>query len=115
VTHAHLVELESELLTVACRASRSRLEALLHRDFEEIGASATFWTRQVTIENLVSNPNTIEHPELTDVLVRDIDTNAVLVTYVLTTANRPPSRRSSLWLLTNDTWQLRFHQGTPLP
>jgi hypothetical protein len=50
--------------------------------------------------------------------VRLVHTDVALVTYesdVAYPSGRERARRSSLWTRTREGWQLRFHQGTPIP
>ena len=93
-------------------------EAILATDFAEIGASGRLWTRAETLEALHAEPPndaiTIESFELAG-LVPDV----VLATY--DAVGMDPDgvvirrRRSSTWIRRDDRWQLRFHQGTPVP
>ena len=102
--------LERELLEPAVRADASRVAALLHQDFEEIGRSGRLWGRDTIVQELgleASSPVDLE------VLGTErLSPDTILLT-ARTTDARGSSLRSSLWLRVNGRWRLRFHQGTP--
>jgi hypothetical protein len=93
-------------------------EAVLAPDFVEIGSSGRVWTRAEILEALHAEPpNTsiaIESFELADVAP-----DVLLATYdaLALDADGVPirRRRSSTWLRRDGRWELRFHQGTPIP
>jgi uncharacterized protein YhfF/GNAT superfamily N-acetyltransferase len=93
-------------------------EAVLAPDFAEIGASGRRWTRGEILETLHAEP-----PDASIAIeafeVAFLGPDLVLATYdaVGTTPDGADrrSRRSSIWLRTDDRWQLRFNQGTPIP
>lgn len=103
---------ERRLLLPEVRSSRSALEALLHPDFREIGASGRLWSREEIISELVADT----HPPAPDIespQVEVIAAGIVLLTYAVT-GRRGPTRRSSLWTAgSGGRWVVRFHQGTP--
>ncbi len=60
---------------------------------------------------------TVDLP-LEDYRLSLIDEDVALVRYIsrVIDEGRPaPAHRTSVWVNTNQGWQLRFHQGTPLP
>ncbi|MEO7015505.1 MAG: ribonuclease HI family protein [Leifsonia sp.] len=102
--------LERELLEPAVRADASRVAALLHQDFEEIGRSGRLWGRDAIVQALA-----LEESSRVDIEVLGTDRlspETILLT-ARTTDARGSSLRSSLWLRVNGRWRLRFHQGTP--
>jgi ribonuclease HI len=101
--------LERELLGPEVRGDIGRTGVLLHPDFMEIGSSGRVWTRDPMMMALEEDP--VERTEL-EVLGADrIGTGAVLLTY-RSYAHSGTTLRSSLWVLDNGRWRLRFHQGT---
>ena len=102
--------LERELLDPAVRADSSRVAAILHRDFEEIGSSGRLWNREAIVNELAG-----EQPERVDFEV--LRSDVVLPDAILLTSRTSDSRgsalRSSLWLRVDGRWRIRFHQGTP--
>jgi ribonuclease HI len=105
-----VVRLERELLEPGIRADASRLAAILHTDFEEIGRSGRLWGREAIVQALAE-----EKPAGVDFELLGSDRlspESILLT-IRTTDDRGTALRSSLWLRVNGRWRLRFHQGTP--
>src|SRR5215211_5041426 len=102
---------ERSLLTPAVRGDRAQLEALLHPEFEEVGASGRRWTRAQIIDDLVAAPS-LDGLEISELTSRALSADVVLVTY---TSRRGgvTARRSSMWVRSDHGWVVRFHQGTP--
>lgn len=106
-----LVEaLERELLGPEVRGDIGRTGVLLHPDFMEIGSSGRVWTRDAMMMALEEDPG--ERTELEILGAERIATGVVLLTY-RSYARSGTILRSSLWVLDNGRWRLRFHQGTP--
>ena len=104
--------LEESHLLPATRADRNRLAAILHQSFTEIGASGRTYTRDEIRDELPSEPTA--RRVLEDFQVRSISECIALTTYTVTnTTTSRRTRRSSIWLRENNTWQLVSHQGTP--
>ena len=107
---------EEKLLRQETRNSPGEVATLLHPDFFEFGQSGTVWNRQQTIDRLAQ-----ESPmegSLTDLSARSLAADVMLVTYRAVgrdpaSGNEWHSLRSSVWKLTDDRWQMIFHQGTP--
>lgn len=102
--------LERELLEPAVRADASRVAALLHPDFEEIGRSGRLWGRDARVESLADEEAL--PAELALLGVERIAADTILLTARSVDA-RGGTLRSSLWLRVGGRWRLRFHQGTP--
>ncbi|MDJ0771766.1 MAG: nuclear transport factor 2 family protein [Ilumatobacter sp.] len=102
---------EQDLLTEPVRADRAELEAILHDDFVEIGASGRRWGRPDTIEQLVGAPS-LEAYQVELVALRELADQLVMVEYEMTTAERGLVRRMSLWTNESGRWQILWHQGT---
>jgi ribonuclease HI len=101
--------LERELLGPEVRGDIGRTGVLLHPDFMEIGSSGRAWTRDAMMLALEEDPG--ERTELEILGADRISTGAVLLTY-RSYAHSGTTLRSSLWVLDNGRWRLRFHQGT---
>lgn len=107
-----VLRLERRLLLPEVRSSRAALEALLHPEFREIGASGRVWGREDLIAELVTAVHppapSIESPRV-DVIAESV----ALLTYTVT-GRHGPTRRSSLWTTrSGGGWRVYFHQGTP--
>ena len=114
---SELQALESELHHPGTRCSRSRLEALLHPDFREVGRSGRPYTRETVIAHLAAQAQPPDVVATGHELV-PLGPDAALLTY--RSAHRGPdgtlslpARRSSVWRRTGPGWQLLYHQGTP--
>lgn len=120
-TDAHLLRvlqaLEAELHAPAARGDAGKLNALLHDEFREFGRSGTAYNKRGTLARL---PAQAQH----DVVAADqfevqpLAERVALLTY--RSAHRCAdgslerfTLRSSVWELTEQGWQMRFHQGTP--
>lgn len=106
----HVIELERSLLADAVRSDPSRVAALLHPEFREIGASGRLMERVDVLARIgpLDPPATLEILE-----VQRIEPDQLLLLWRSTWGDRI-ALRSSLWVqLSDETWQLRFHQGTP--
>lgn len=108
-----LYQRELGLLDPAVRASRQRLETILHDDFSETGSSGEVYDRETIIEMMVG-----EAPG--QVVMRDFHTSylaadVALVTYRSVGTGGQEARRTSVWVFEEDRWQLRHHQGTRVP
>lgn len=101
---------ERDLVEPSVRADPSRVAALLHPGFEEIGRSGRLWGRDAILEALAEDD--APAAELTVLAIERLGTDVILVT-ARTVDERGASLRSSLWLRSDGRWRLRFHQGTP--
>lgn len=111
-TDAEVVaRLERELLDPAVRADASRVAALLHPDFEEIGHSGRLWGRDAIVQEL--SAETDESAAGFELLGTEALSPEIILLTARTVDARGSSLRSSLWLRVNGRWRLRFHQGTP--
>jgi hypothetical protein len=108
---------ELRLLEPSVRQAAEKVEALLHPDYFEFGASGRRWDRCGIVEMM-----TAEHApagEQTAVVVSELAgvrlaDGIVLVTYISQDSQRR-CRRSSLWRQTTAGWRVYFHQGTTIP
>lgn len=106
-----VVRLERELLDPAVRSDASRVAALLHPDFEEIGRSGRLWGRDAIVQELAAADDAAAADF--ELLGTETLSPEIILLTARTTDARGSSLRSSLWLRVNGRWRLRFHQGTP--
>ena len=114
-TGPYLEHLE-EGLWLESRFDRAWMDRVLHPDFTEVGRSGRIHTRDGVLDTPAVS-FTIDLP-LEDYRLSLIDEDVALVRYIshVIDEGRPaPAHRTSVWVNTNQGWQLRFHQGTPLP
>ena len=109
--------LEVELHHPGTRCSPSRLDALLHPQFHEIGRSGRAYDRETVLGFLASLS---EHPPVVSegFEVALLAPQVALLTY--RSAHRRAdgtlhlhTHRSSVWVQDGGDWRLRYHQGTP--
>jgi ribonuclease HI len=107
VDFAAVIELERQLLDPRVRLDRQALDALLHEDFREFGASGRIHDRTSIIETLLSGGAVDAHAS--DFHTTRLGPDAVLLTYRTET----PSLRTSIWVRgTDGSWRVLHHQGT---
>ncbi|MDX3308644.1 nuclear transport factor 2 family protein [Streptomyces sp. NPDC054884] len=110
---------ELRLMDPSVRASRSLARQLLDPDFTEVGASGRRWTFDEMLAALpeldgaAGSGSRVEASKFTGVLLAP---GLVHLTYE-TTLNGNRARRSSLWRKRGAaaTWQMYYHQATPVP
>jgi len=108
--------LELRLLDPEVRASHAELDHLLTDDFLEIGSSGRIFDKRQVMEALLGGSDTSF--TLEEYHLREVGDKALLATFhVLKKTGQDgeetSSIRSSLWVLQDGRWRLRFHQGTP--
>jgi hypothetical protein len=112
-----LQELEELLLKPEVRHDAAALSKLLAPDFHEVGASGRQYSRDDIMAALPAE-TAPEGYAISDFVATELDINVAMVTYRLetrSTGENTPRRtiRTSLWRLSDDGWQIFFHQGTP--
>ena len=110
---AEIVALERALLDPAVRGDAGRLDALLHPEFSEIGASGRVRDRAAMRAALLAEPGLTADCE--PVSTTELAPGLVQLVYrctALVDDERRSSLRSSLWQRVDGSFRLRFHQGT---
>ncbi|QIK75285.1 ribonuclease HI family protein [Nocardioides piscis] len=103
-----VVALERSLLTDEVRSDRAAVAALLHPQWQEIGASGRLWDR----DSLLDEIGPLESPATLDVIeAARLSPDLILLVWRALT-DEGTSLRSSLWQRSGGQWQQRFHQGT---
>lgn len=115
---SEFVRLERSLQGYATRLDSARM--LLAESFVEFGASGRVYTKAAVLEafTAAAADNQVELPEMLDFDANLLAPGTVLVTY--RSVSTPPasprsSRRSSIWQQRGGSWQMLFHQATPIP
>ncbi|MCH1883666.1 ribonuclease HI family protein [Agrococcus sp. ARC_14] len=104
---AEVVRLERSLLTDEVRADPASVAALLHPEWEEIGASGRRWSRDELLAEIAPLP---ERVELELLATHELADDTLLI--VWRSVGAGPALRSSLWVRVGGRWRQRFHQGT---
>jgi len=112
-----LQKLETELHQLRTPRNHSRMDELLHPEFEEFGRSGRRYLREEVLTEFSANTD-YARVVSTDFAVHALGAGVALFTY--SSARRDESGflhrhtlRSSVWVLGDKGWQMRFHQGTP--
>jgi hypothetical protein len=105
-----LLRHEQDLMQLATRSSRKKLEAFLAEDFVEIGSAGNVYDRESVISALL-----LEQPVAWSIVsfkAREVTEGVALVTYIATKGDGQSALRSSLWRRDEGKWKMVFHQGT---
>jgi hypothetical protein len=90
---------------------------LIAHDFQEIVSSGLTYDKKTILKDLPSEQSEVEYT-LSDFAVRVISADIVLATFkterLTNDIEKVISLRSSLWRKSNDSWQMIFHQVTPI-
>ncbi|MGO4471125.1 RNase H family protein [Arthrobacter sp. M-10] len=105
-----VILLERELLRPDVRGDLGRTGILLHPDFTEIGSSGRVWSRDELMMALEGDPG--ESAEVEVISAERLSSNTMLLSY-RSYGRTGSALRSSIWLLDDGRWRLRFHQSTP--
>ena len=102
-----VVALERSLLTDEVRSDPASVAALLHPDWQEVGASGRLWSR----EELLAEIGPIAPAALDVVSVTEVAPGCLLLLWRSST-DAGSTLRSSVWVRGRHGWQQAFHQGT---
>ena len=114
--HAQLARLEESMWIETTRFDGAFMQSVLAPDFFEFGKSGKVYARNAVLAT-ARRAIDIRLP-LRDFEIRLLDENTAQISYISETGSgddRLLARRSSIWSKTSCGWQLRFHQGTPIP
>ena len=109
-----LHSLELTLWHPSTRYDRALMDATFAPDFHEFGRSGRRYTREELLGSEAHDFDATLH----DFTEHPFSDTITLTTYIseLRTPDGPGrANRASIWDRASGRWQLRFHQGTPLP
>lgn len=93
-------------------------DAALAEEFVEVGQSGRRWERAEILAAMAGDAPR-DGIAIDELEISTLGPNVALATFefVVTAADGTPSRsrRSSIWVRHDGRWQMRFHQGTPVP
>ena len=113
-----LRKLEVETHQPHVRADHSQLARILHPNFIEVGRSGIVYSRDSVLAEFMNHPPSYRVWSQ-DFHLERLGEGVALLTYRTAhvaddgTLERH-TMRASLWQSTEQGWQLRFHQGTPV-
>lgn len=108
-----LYRAELDLIHPETSHSRSELEKLLHPLYTETGSTGNTYDREAIIEMMIGQkPGGVV---IRDFEAHPLNADTAFVTYRSIGTGGQEARRTSIWMRTDDHWQLRYHQGTRIP
>ncbi|HAT7072042.1 TPA: DUF4440 domain-containing protein [Legionella pneumophila] len=110
-----LIKQEQQLLDKA--DALDLLAELIDDEFIEIGSSSIIYDKAEVLRWLASDDQSERIG--TSFKAQELSKDVILLTYISSIKDGPDfeikkARRSSIWRLRNNQWQMVFHQGTPL-
>jgi hypothetical protein len=111
--------LETALHKKHIRNSPSTVSELLADEFIEFGSSGRIFNKSTIID--VLKTEVADHQvSVEDFVVQELSATVVLIKYIAVKLSGYQeatirSLRSSIWQLTDERWQMIFHQGTRIP
>ncbi len=109
--------LEESLWRVETRYDSQFMDRILSSDFFEFGRSGRCYSRAQMFAEEGSFDEIAATLPLPEFCARYLSDDVVQVTYIseiIQDGVTVYGNRSSIWSRFNETWQLRFHQGTPV-
>ncbi len=116
----HLKELECMLFEPTVRRNPDVVSSLLMHNFREFGSSGCVYSKAEIVSVLATQPaEPSVHLKAENFELVMIEPNAALLTYRVTNRTggalaAAHTLRSSLWVLSGETWKMVFHQGTKI-
>jgi hypothetical protein len=110
---AHLIALEKYLHDPKIRADQSQLDRLIADDFVETGATGVTFGKASVMERLPQEQGISFNGE--NFAAWLLAPTVGLVTYESVKRTQDAirrSKRSSIWVLRDEQWQMVYHQGT---
>lgn len=101
---------ETSLLSSKNRSSADFIKANLAHDFKEFGSSGNIHRLDDVIRWLKNEE--AFHYEISNFDINPLSDTVILATYQIV-VNKSKSLRSSIWVLEDRDWKVKFHQGTP--
>ena len=113
-----LIEQENALHQYETRHNKREIIRLIHPEFKEVGQSGNSFSFQSIIEmmSLEKPPNGKVHAQEYECI--QLEYSVYLVLYKTAWISQDGSasyfaKRSSIWVLNNGVWQVKYHQCTP--
>jgi hypothetical protein len=101
---------EMEMLDPEARRDPARMRELLHDEFVEFGSTGRVYNKRAVLDMLKGEKRS--EVVIREFAVRQLASDTALVTYRSVGESGQEARRSSVWLRTDGTWKMAFHQGT---
>jgi hypothetical protein len=112
-----IIEQEIELHQIWFRNNKSIVERLLHPEFREVEESGRSYNFNEIVSLTDNEKRSEDRVHSQDYECINLETNTVLLLYK--SALLKPSgeyfafaKRSSIWVKSDNQWQMKYHQGT---
>jgi hypothetical protein len=109
-----LESLEQELWRAETLLNKPRMSEIIAEDFFEFGKTGQFYERQDLLSATFQPTDSV--PPKPEFHVRLLSETIAQITYDSSSTQNgivEHARRCSLWSRTDNSWVLRYHQGTP--
>ena len=114
-----LVKMEQEIIAAQKRGDYSFVEKALADEFQEIDSRGSISSKEETMRAIKEAP--LFDYSIENCKVFPVTEDCAIVTYIATSSRSIPggtrvnrAQRSSVWVKRGGSWQMVFHQGTPL-
>ena len=113
-----LIEQEVMLHKYEVRKNRSEVARLLHPSFREVGKSGSSYDYQSIVEMMGAEEPADGYVHSQNFECIQLESSIYLLLYKSASVGTDGSKghfakRSSIWVLTGEKWQMKYHQGTP--
>ncbi|MGF1747168.1 DUF4440 domain-containing protein [Vibrio cionasavignyae] len=113
-----IIEQEIALHEFEIRQDKAEIERLIHPDFREVGRSGNSYDFKSIVRMMeMEKPSNVQiHSQNYECVA--LEPTVQLLTYetaLIDDSGQASSftKRSSIWVLAEELWQLKYHQGTP--
>ncbi len=112
-----LIEQEIALHQYDTRQNKAEIERLLHPDFKEVGESGTSYDYQSIIAMMAAEQRSDGYVHSQGfqciALAPSVQMLLYQTVWIDVLGNQSHfAKRSSIWVLVGDRWQMQYHQGT---
>ncbi len=111
-----IYSLETKLLEPKVRMSKEDLDKLLAEDLKEFGSSGLVYSKKDILERLPSSTSQTSY-EISDFEINQLSEDVIMANFKtdrIMNGEKSTALRTSLWRKNGNTWQMFFHQGTPI-
>ncbi|GAL19031.1 hypothetical protein JCM19235_2454 [Vibrio maritimus] len=113
-----IIEQEIALHQFEVRQDKVEIERLIHPDFREVGRSGNSYDFKSIVRMMeAEKPSSVQvHSQNYECF--ELESTVQLLTYETALIDDTGqvsnfTKRSSIWVLVGEFWQLKYHQGTP--
>ena len=112
-----LIEQEIALHKFETRTNKAEIERLLHPEFREVGKSGNSYDFQSIIELMDNEEPLGNYIHSQDYECVELEHSVMLLLYKSATIDNLGTvshfaKRSSIWILNETQWKMKYHQGT---